>query len=215
MKIVIFGASGRAGSGVLKTSLGSPEVDEVRAITRRPLAVNNAKLHTFLHPDYLDYAAVSEAFTGVDACFYCLGVSATQVSGEAEYRRITYDFALAAAHLLKLQSPEAVFHFISGRSTDLNSRFMWARVKAETERDLMQLTKTVCWRPAYIDGELSTNSPRLLRVVRPLMRLLQAVPSLYVHAEDIGRAMLQATRENMQGRIIENPEIRALAARNH
>lgn len=214
MKIIIFGASGRAGGGVLKASLSSPWVEEVRAITRRPLSVSTNKLRTFRHSDYLDYGAVAEAFTGVDACFYCLGISATQVSGEAEYRKITYDFAMAAAQMLKLQSPDAVFHFISGRSTSLNSRLMWARVKAGTERDLMELTKTVCWRPAFIDGELSANSPRLLRVVTPVMRLLKPISSLYVHAEEIGRAMLQATEEKLAGVIVENPEIRTIAARN-
>ncbi len=215
MKIVLFGASGRAGGGVLKACLAASQVEEVRAITRRPLAITNDKLRTFLHTDFLDYQAVADAFAEVDACLYCLGISSTQASGEAEYRKITYEFALAAAHLLKLQSPEAIFHFISGRSTSLNSRFMWARVKAETESDLMKLMKTVCWRPAYIDGELSANSPWSLRLASPLLNLLKAFPNLYVKAEDIGRAMLQATRENMHGQIIENAEIRAIADACH
>ncbi len=213
MKVIIFGASGTAGSGVLRACLSDPLVEEARAITRRPLSVASDKLRTFLHKDYLDYAAVSEAFVAVDACFYCLGVSATQVSGEQEYRSITYDFALAAARMLKLQSPDAMFHFISGRSTGLNSRFMWARVKAETERDLMSFTNAVCWRPAYIAGELSHNRPLLIRVVRSIFKLMKPFRGLYVDAEDIGRAMLRATTENIRGRVIENPEIRAIAAR--
>ena len=81
MKVIIFGASGTAGSGVLRACLSDPSVEEARAITRRPLSVASDKLRTFLHKDYLDYAAVSEAFVDADACFYCLGVSATQVSG--------------------------------------------------------------------------------------------------------------------------------------
>ncbi|MGA9767394.1 MAG: NAD-dependent epimerase/dehydratase family protein [Blastocatellia bacterium] len=213
MNVIIFGASGTAGSGVLRACLFDPSVEEVRAITRRPLSVTSDKLRTFLHDDYLNYGAVSEAFAGVDACFYCLGVSATQVSTEQEYRRITYDFALAAANMLKLQSPDAVFHFISGRSTGLNSRFMWARVKAETERDLVSITNAVCWRPAYIAGELSHSRPLLIRVVRQVFKLMKPVRRLYVDSEDIGRAMLRATKENIRGRIIENPEIRDIAAR--
>lgn len=213
MKVIIFGASGTAGSGVLRACLSDPAVEEARAITRRPLSVTGDKSRTFLHENYLDYAPVSEAFVGVDACFYCLGVSATQVSGEQEYRRITYDFALAAARMLKLQSPDAVFHFISGRSTELNSRFMWARVKAETERDLMSSTNTVCWRPAYIAGELSHSRPPLIRIARSIFKLLKPFRSLYVDAEDIGKAMVRATTENIRGRVIENPEIRAIAAR--
>lgn len=213
MKVIVFGASGTAGSGVLRACLSDPSVTEARAITRRPLSVSGDKLRTFLHKDYLDYAAVAEAFVDIDACFYCLGVSATQVSGEQEYRRITYDFALAAARMLKLQSPDAVFHFISGRSTGLDSRFMWARVKAETERDLMSFTNAVCWRPAYIAGELAHSRPRLIRVARLLFKLLKSSRSLYVDAEEIGKAMIRTTAENVRGRIIENPEIRAIAAR--
>jgi len=142
-----------------------------------------------------------------------LGVSSTQVSDEAEYRKITHDFALAAAHMLRAHSPNAVFNFISGRGTRLDGRFMWARVKAEAERDLIDVVNASCWRPAFIDGESSDASPRLFQIVRPVFRLLKPFRNLYVHGQDLGRAMLQATVENMRGRVIENAEIRELAHR--
>ncbi|MGZ5496467.1 MAG: hypothetical protein ACXWFO_06910, partial [Candidatus Aminicenantales bacterium] len=153
------------------------------------------------------------AFAGLDACLYCLGISATQVSGEEEYRKITHDFALTAARTLELQSPTSAFHFISGQGTRLDSRMMWARVKAETERNLIALLGAVCWRPAFIDGEPSQNAPRVYKVLRPLFRLFKGFRNLYVTGEDIGRAMLQATSEGIRGRIIENAEIRDIAAR--
>ncbi|MDQ3009541.1 MAG: hypothetical protein M3X11_02395 [Acidobacteriota bacterium] len=189
---------------------------KIRAITRRPLPIAHHKLRVFVHSDYLDYSAVTEAFRGVDACLFCLGISATQVSGEAEYREITHDFAVAAAEALKLHSSTAVFHFIGGRSTSLDSRFMWARVKAETERDLMALVNAVCWRPEYINGESSAsgpNRPKLLKALRPLFRLLKPIRSTYVESQDIGWAMLQATIERARGRVIENAEIREIANR--
>lgn len=213
MKILLFGATGSAGGSVLKACLAAPAVEEVRAIVRRPLKVDHPKLRVLVHGDYLGYAAVQEAFAGVDACLFCLGISITQVSGESEYRKITHDFALAAAHALKAQSPAAAFHFISGQGTRLDSRFLWARVKAETERDLIALVDAVCWRPAAIDGEPSESAPRIYRVVRPLFRLLKPIRSLYVAGEDLGRAMLQATVENLRGRVLENAEIRDLAER--
>jgi uncharacterized protein YbjT (DUF2867 family) len=147
VKVLIFGATGTAGGGVLKVCLSHPVVEEVRAITRRPLSITSDKLRVFVHENFMEYEPVSGAFKDVQACFYCLGISTMQVSGEQEYRKITHDFALAAAQMLKIQNPDAVFHFISGQGTNLDSRFMWARVKAETERDLMSLTNTVCWRP--------------------------------------------------------------------
>ena len=212
MNVLIFGASGSAGGSVLRACFPSPAVKEVRAITRRPLRFTHKKLRVFIHDDYLNYALVEEAFVDVDACLFCLGISATQVSGE-EYRRITHDFALAGASTLRINSPTAVFHFISGKGTCLDSRFMWARVKAETERDPMSLVNAVCWRPAFIDGESSNSSPRLYRALRPLFRLLKPFRSLYMNGQDLGRAMLKATLENIRGRVIENAEIRDLA--NH
>ena len=214
MKVLVFGATGSAGGSVLRACLAAPVVEEVCAITRRPLGLAHEKLRVFVHGDYLDYAAVGEAFAGVDACLFCLGISATQVSGEAEYRRITHDFALAAAQALRAHSPAAAFHFISGQGTHPDSRFMWARVKAETERDLMALVDAVCWRPAFIDGEPSESGPRLYQRLRPVLRLLKPFRSLYVDGRDLGRAMVQARLENVRRRVIENAEIREIAERS-
>src|ERR1043166_6558179 len=125
MIVLLFGATGTAGGSVLRACLASPAVAEVQAITRRPLALSDEKLRVSVHDNFLEYGAVAEAFTGVDACFFCLGISVSQVSGEAEYRKITHDFALAAAEALKLHSPAAVFHYLSGQSASLHSRMMW------------------------------------------------------------------------------------------
>ncbi|MFL6261592.1 MAG: NAD(P)H-binding protein [Thermoanaerobaculia bacterium] len=213
MKILIFGATGSAGGSVLRSCLASPAVEEVRAVVRRPLSLTHEKLRVVVHDDFLDYTRIADAFAGVDACLFCLGISSTQVSGEAEYRRITHDFALAAARALRARSLGAAFHFISGRGTNVESRFMWARVKGETERDLIAEVDAVCWRPAAIDGVPSQSEPRLFKILRPLFRLLSPFRNLYVKGEDIGRAMLLATAENLRGRILENAEIRDLAGR--
>jgi uncharacterized protein YbjT (DUF2867 family) len=214
MKILLFGGSGSAGGSVLRACLASPDVESVRAIVRRPLQIAaDPKLEVVLHQDFLDYSAVAAAFLDVDACLDALGISVSQVSGEAEYRRITEGFALAAAAALRAGSPAAVFHYVSGQGASLNSRFMWARVKAEAERELIARFDAVCWRPGSIDGEPSASEPRLYKTLRPVLRLLRPFRSLYVQGEDIGRAMLLATREGMRGRIVENREIRDLADR--
>ena len=213
MRVLLFGATGTAGSGILQACLQTPDVAEVRVLARRQLGAAHGKLKVFLHDDYLDYAKVRHAFVGVDACLYALGISVRQVSGEPEYRRITHDFAMAAAAELKSGSPDAVLHFVSGQGTSLDSRFMWARVKAETERDLAGVIATVCWRPAFIDGGSAVNGPRLYRVLRPLFRFLRFARALYVTSEDVGRAMLCATAEGTRRGVIVNAQIRALAER--
>jgi hypothetical protein len=212
MKILLFGATGSAGAAVLDACLNASIVDEVRAITRRPLMNTNSKLRTYVHKDFLNYATVEEAFRSIDACLFCLGISSTQVSQE-EYRTISYSYPLAAANMFKAQCPGEAFHYISGQGTSADSRMAWARVKAQAEQDLINLVDANCWRPAFIDAKPSSSAPKIYGAIFPLFRLLKPFPSLYVQGRDLGRAMLQASVENLRRRIIENPEIRQIAAR--
>ena len=213
VKILLFGATGTAGGSVLRVCLSTPEVTAVRAVVRRPPLVSHDKLDVLVHADFLDYTAIESAFVDVDACFFCLGISVSQVSGEAEYRTITRDFAVAAARMLRAHSPSAVFHYISGQGAALDSRFMWARVKAEAESELINLVDAVCWRPAFIDGAASASAPRLYQWLRPAFRVLKPFRTVYVSGEDIGRAMLQATKDGIRGRVIDNAELRDAADR--
>jgi uncharacterized protein YbjT (DUF2867 family) len=185
MKVLLFGASGSAGGGVLSACLSTPIVEEVRAIVRRPLAKTHAKLHTFQHNDFLDYASVAEAFESVEACLFCLGTSVTQVSKD-DYQKITHDYALAAARMLQSRSPHAAFHYISGQGTNPASRMFWSRVKGQTELDLMNLGGAVCWRPAFIDATPSPSLPKIYAAVFPLLRILKPFRRLYVSGDDLG-----------------------------
>jgi uncharacterized protein YbjT (DUF2867 family) len=212
MNILLFGASGTAGAAVLRACLDAPVVGEVRAIVRRPLGRANRKLREYVHADYLNYEAVTEAFRAADACLFCLGVSVTQVSKE-EFVKISHDYAIAAAQKLKAESPGAAFHYISGAGTRAESGTFWSKVKAQTENELMELVGANCWRPAFIDAEPSASLPKMYALLRPALRLMKPFRSLYVKGEDLGRAMLEATKENFRGRVIENAEIRKLAAR--
>jgi nucleoside-diphosphate-sugar epimerase len=213
MRILLFGATGSAGAAVLDACLAASVVNEVRAITRRPMMHTSPKLRTFVHKDFLNYATVEEAFRSVDACLFCLGISATQVSQE-EYRTISYSYPLAAANMFKAKCLGAAFHYISGQGTNAASRMFWARVKAQTEHDLIDLVDADCWRPAFIDAKPSPSLPKLYALSQPLGRLLlKPFPNLYIHGQDLGRAMLQATIEKLSRRVVENAEIRQIAAR--
>ena len=212
MKILLFGATGLAGGGVLRACLDAPDVGEVRAVVRRSTGVRDPKLREIVHDNYRDYSAIADAFAGVDACFFCLGVSVSQVPLEADYRRIHQQFPMAAAQLLRAQSPAATFHYLSGGNAGLQSRWMWARVKAEAERDLMNAVDAACFRPGMIDGEPSASQPALTRALRPLLRLIfKPFRNLYIMNVDIGRGMLEATAQGLRRRTFENGEIRDLA----
>ena len=213
MKIQLFGATGLAGGGVLRACLASPDVTEVRAIVRRSTGVRDSKLREIIHGDYLDYSKIPDAFAGVDACFFCLGVSVSQVPLEADYRRIHVAFPMAAATTLRAKSPAAIFHYLSGGSAGLDSRWMWARVKAEAERQLMAAHDALCWRPAMIDGE-GPAQPGIVGALRPVLRFaLKPFRSMYIENVDIGRGMLEATTQGLRRRIFENVAIRDLADR--
>lgn len=213
MNIVLFGATGLAGGGVLQACLTAPDVTEVRAVVRRSTGVRDPKLREIIHDDFLDDSAIADAFAGVDACFFCLGISVTQVPDEGDYRRIHQAFPLAAAKMLRDKSAAAIFHYLSGGRADLNSRWMWARVKAEAERDLMNEFDALCWRPAMIGGTPGARPPLYLVILRPVLTLLfKPIKSAYIENVDIGRAMLEATRQGLRRRIFENPEMRDLAS---
>lgn len=211
MKILLFGASGSAGSAILDYCLASTDVDEVRVIVRRSLQRKaNPKLVEYVHDDFSNFRALEFAFSNVDSCLWCLGRSSTQIKTEEEYRFITHDITLAAAHLLKEKSPNAAFHYISGEGTRADSMLMWSRVKAETENDLMALMGAVCWRPAFIDGNPSASETVWVKLFRPVLKLLKPFKGAYVSAADLARAMLITTKANVRSKVLRNVDIRNL-----
>ncbi|MFV8752639.1 epimerase [Nannocystaceae bacterium ST9] len=213
MRVVVFGATGAAGRGVLEACLAAPEVEQVIAVVRRSTALAHAKLRESIWTKFDDLAGLEPELVGVDASFYCLGVASAGVS-EADYRVVTFDYALAAAKALHAASPGAAFHFISGQGTSATSRFMWARVKGETELALGQLglARVTCWRPGYIHPVVPRENGSFGdRVARALYPVLRGFAGMSVEAFAIGEAMLEAQRIGRVG-IVENREIRALAA---
>ena len=215
MRVLVFGATGSAGGSVLKAALAAADVSDVLAVVRRPLMFKDPKLRVMVHDDFGDFTALADEFSNVDACLFALGVSAAQVSKEDDYRRITRDYAVAAARVLRERSPNVAFQFVSGMGTRPHSRVMWSRVKALAESDLMDLIGAVCYRPGAIDGESAVSaSAAWYSPLRPLFKVFAPFRSLYVTGNDLGRAMLQATREGLRHKILENRDIRDLADRS-
>jgi uncharacterized protein YbjT (DUF2867 family) len=212
MRILIFGATGLAGSGVMRACLAAPDVTEVRSVSRKPSGVTHPKLRETRHGNYLDYTSIADVFDAVDACFFCLGLSVQQAPIEADYRRIHLEFPVAAAKMLRERSPNAQFHYLSGGRAGVDSRWMWARVKGEAERELMRDYQATCWRPAMIGGTPTASTAMWLKVLRPIMTpIFRPFKGMYIESDDIGRAMLEGTRQNVGARIFENAEIRDLA----
>jgi uncharacterized protein YbjT (DUF2867 family) len=198
MKIVLFGATGMVGHGVLRECLLADDVEEVLVVTRSPTGAHHPKLRELRHADFTDFAGVD--FSGYDACFFCLGVSSVGMK-EPEYRRITYDYALAAATSMAAQHPGMVFIYVSGAGTNRDGRQMWARVKAKTEDDVAALDLTAyAFRPGFIKPEHGARSKvrfyaAVYMVLAPVTSLLvRFAPGIATSTSQIGRAMLALAR---------------------
>jgi uncharacterized protein YbjT (DUF2867 family) len=216
VKVVLFGATGMIGQGVLRECLLDPRITQVVALVRGETGQAHPKLREVIHQNFLDYGAIEGELTGLDASFFCLGVSSAGLS-EAEYHRITHDVTLAAATTLARLNPQMTFAYISGAGADSTERgrVMWARVKGQTENALLRLPfrAVYLFRPGAIrplHGITSrTRLYRVLyRVLAPLFPLLKAVsPDSVTTTEQLGRAMIRAGLEGAPQAVLEMRDI--------
>ena len=208
------------GAGVLLECLDDPRVDSVLVVGRTPTGVVHPKLEEVRHADFFDYEALRPRFSGLDACFFCLGVSSAGKS-EAEYARLTFDLTLAAARAILEASPGAVFVYVSGVGTDSTERgrVMWARVKGRTENALLALPFRGAYmmRPGFIQPMRGVRSRTTLyrafySVFAPLFPLARKFfPSHVVTTVDVGRAMIRLAAEGDFRKILEPADILRLA----
>lgn len=204
------------GQGVLRECLLADDVREVLTVGRRPTGVRDPKLRELAVADVGELGAVRAELTGVDACFYCLGVSSLGLD-EAAYTRVSYDYPMAAARLFAQVSPQVTFVYVSGQGTDSSGRgrVMWARVKGRAENAIMDLLPNgYAARPGFIQptyGAVSkTRWYRLgYAVTRPLFPVLsRLLPNQVTTTDGIGRAMLRVARQGSPVRVLGNRELR-------
>ena len=219
MQVLIFGATGMVGQGVLRECLLAADVTRVVAIGRSATGVSSPKLRDLVHKDLHEYASIAQELTGFDACFFCLGITSAGMS-EADYTRITYDITLAAAEGLARLNPAMTFIFVSGAGTDSSEhgRLMWARVKGRAENAVLRLFKAgYAFRPGVIQPMhgIRSRTPAytiVYTVLAPMVSLLRyLLPRYVITTEQMGRAMLNVARHGAPKRILENPAIHAAA----
>jgi uncharacterized protein YbjT (DUF2867 family) len=216
MKVILFGATGMVGQGVLRECLVDPGVERVLVVGRSPSGQQNAKLKEILHQDLFDFSAIESELTGYDACFFCLGVSSVGME-EQRYRHLTYDLTLATATMLARLNPGMVFTYVTGRGTDSTEQGprMWARVKGKTENDLLKLPFKAAYmfRPAGIQPLYGVRSKTawinaIYVVASPLLaRLARTSPQYMTTTERVGRAMISVARDGYPKRVLESEDI--------
>jgi len=216
MHIILFGATGMVGQGVLRECLLDPDVEAVLSVGRNPTVQRHERLREIVHADLFDLSAIETELSGLEACFFCLGVSSTGMT-EERYRRVTCDLTLSVARLLAKLNPQMTFIYVSGMGTDSteHGRSMWARVKGETENALLRLPfrAVYMFRPALIVPLHGIKSKtKLYRVfyalLGPVLPWLYAIAPKYVTTtEQLGRAMLAVAKRGAPMPVLETSDI--------
>lgn len=216
MKVILTGATGMVGEGVLIECLDNIHVSQILVVGRRSIQKTHPKLTELIVPDFLKIKDFSEELGGYDACFFCAGISSVGMK-EEDYVRITYDTTMAFAKTLLDKNQNMVFNFVSGQATDSSERgrVMWARVKGKTENHLMRLgfKGAYNFRPGVmlpVEGQKNTKSAYV--IIAKLMKLV--TPKLVLSIGDIGKAMINAVLKGYSKQVLEVKDIRTLADAN-
>lgn len=216
IKVIITGASGMVGEGVLLECIRNQEVERILVVGRRPCGVQDPKMKEILVPDFFDLTQIEPELTGFNACFFCLGVSSIGMK-EPEYTRLTYDLTLNFARLVLRLNADMTFCYVSGANTDSteNGSSMWARVKGKTENDLMKLPfkQAFAFRPGIMHPTpgMKNTLPYykyfswIFYLGRPFL------PSFFLRLAEVGQAMINVTLYGSPKKVLETKDIYALA----
>ncbi|WP_221393809.1 NAD-dependent epimerase/dehydratase family protein [Dyadobacter sp. NIV53] len=213
LKIILTGATGFVGEGILLESLNNIHIEEVLMVNRKHSDLQHSKLKELIVPDFMHLDSVKERLTGYDACFFCSGISSAGMN-EEKYTRITYDTTIHFAEALIAVNPAIVFNFISGSHTDSSEkgRAMWARVKGKTENALMKLPfkKQFNFRPgAMIPAREQQNAKTAYKLIVKTIAFL--FPKLAVTMHELAGSMVNAVIMGYPKQILEISDIKELA----
>jgi uncharacterized protein YbjT (DUF2867 family) len=221
MRVVIFGATGMVGKGVLLECLDDARVEHILLVSRHHTDISHPKIREIVHADFMEFGSIQATFTNLDACFYCLGVTVVGLS-EPQYHHLTYDLTVAAATALaSATAGRLTFCYVSGEGTDSSERgrTMWARVKGKTENALLRLPfkSAFMFRPGYIQPLRGIRSKTrwyqaLYDVLGPFYPLLRRLfPNYVTTTVDIGRAMVHVAAMGHSKRILTSADINQLS----
>jgi uncharacterized protein YbjT (DUF2867 family) len=216
MNVILFGATGMVGQGVLRECLLDPGIQRVLSLVRSRSGQQHPKLSEVVPTDFYDLSSIESELSGYDACFFTLGVTSAGID-ELQYKHITYDLTLAAAEPLARLNPGMIFIYVSGAGTDSteSGRIMWARIKGKTENAILRLPFKAAYmfRPGFIQPlhgiKSKTKSYQIFyNVTMPIFPMLKAIfPRHIVTTEEMGRAMLNVANHGFPKHILEAGDI--------
>lgn len=216
INVIITGATGMVGEGVLHECLHDDRVAQILLLTRKPTGVSNSKVKEIVHSNFQDINPIKDQLINYNACFFCLGVTSVG-KNEITYRELTYDLTLHIAEILSHANRHMTFCYISGAGTDSSEKgkVMWARVKGRTENALMKLPfkRAYNFRPGIIESiKDMKNTLRLYKYFAWLIPIIRIfAPNSIVTLSEIGQAMINAATIGYPKQILEVADIKALA----
>lgn len=222
LKVILTGATGMVGEGVLYECLQRPEVEQVLVLNRKSCGYTHSKLTEIIHADFSDISPLNDRLAGFNACYFCLGTTSMGKS-EEDYTRQTYTLTISFATTLAALNPDMVFCYISGTGTDSseNGRIMWARVKGKTENDLMKLPfkQVYNFRPAGIEPFLELNPAqtyyKTYKYLGWLFTLMKTIaPNYVIPLKDLAAAIINASLTGYSKSVLEMKDIKILAKIN-
>ena len=213
IKVIITGATGMVGEGVLFECLQNPTVSEVLIVNRRHYELQHPKLKELIVPDFFELNKFADNIKGYDACFFCAGISSVGMK-EDKFTRITYDTTMAFAKSLLAVNSNMVFTYVSGSHTDSSEkgRVMWARVKGKTENDLakLPLKAEYNFRPgAMLPFPGQKNWKAVYKFIVKIIRAFS--PKSVLTMEEVGKAMVNCVTIGYGKNILEISDIKTLA----
>jgi len=218
LNVILTGATGMVGEGVLIEMLDDPSIARVLMVNRRHFDLQHPKLQELLVSDFIDIDRHIAELSEYDACFYCAGISSIGLD-EASYTSITYETTMTFARALHRANPGMVFIFVSGRGTDIDGKQMWARVKGKTENDL----RTIGFKAVYNFRPALMKPAKGQRNVKPLFRIVTSLYPLWATLlpgscntmREVASAMIHCVERGYPASMLEVVDIRKAAGMRH
>lgn len=218
MKVIITGATGMVGKGVLLECIDDDKINQILLINRSPIGLKHKKIKEFLHKDFIDFSALQEDFKGSQACFHCMGVSSAGMN-EEQYHKLTYTISEALANTLFDANPSMTFIYVSGEGTDSTEKgnTMWARVKGKTENYIFNkgFKDAYAFRPGVILPKRGVKSKTKLYhyfyvISRPFFPLMERIKSVTT-TEKLGQAMIALVKTPQEAKVLSGKDINEVA----
>jgi uncharacterized protein YbjT (DUF2867 family) len=197
---IVIGGSGLIGNLLVRALLQDEAYSSVRALVRKPLAIQHPKL-TNLVLRFDDENALQIALTG-DVVFCCVGTTIKKAGSQAAFRAVDRDLPLKCAAVAH-KNGVTRFQLVSAVGAKASSSNFYLRTKGETENGLREtgFESLYFLRPSFLIGDRSEVriGEQFAALIAPVMRFL--LPKKYrpVKAATVASKMIELDKSPQPG----------------